>query len=72
MVAAVLRETLIAKTLRVSRVEGPAGDGQAAARALDVALLSVGHTCSRELLEHLFGLHPAAVCACCCRCASTS
>ena len=61
MVATVLRETLIAKTLRVPRVEGPPGDGHAAARALDVALLSVGFTCSRELLEHLFGLHPAAV-----------
>ncbi len=54
-----LRQALIAKTLRVPAVEGPAGDGAAVARQFDVALLSVGFKGSRELLEHLSGLHPA-------------
>jgi hypothetical protein len=54
-----LREALIAKTLRVPAADGARGDGAAAARQLDVALLSVGFKCSRELLEHLSGRHPA-------------
>jgi len=53
-----LREALIAKTLRVARSDGAAGDGAAAARQLDVALMSVGFKASRELLDHLSGLHP--------------
>ena len=56
-----LRQAVIAKTLRVPAVEGAAGDGAAVARQFDVALLSVGFKASRELLEHLSGLHPAAV-----------
>ena len=56
-----LREALIAKTLRVPAADGASGDGAAAARQLDVALLSVGFKCSRELLEHLSGRHPAVV-----------
>lgn len=54
-----IREAVIAKTLRVPRVEGDRGDGAAAARQVDVALLSAGFTCSRELLEHLSRAHPA-------------
>ena len=53
-----LRSALIAKTLRVPAIDGPAGDGGTVARRLDVALLSVGFKCSRELLDHLSGLHP--------------
>ena len=56
-----LREVLIARTLRVPTSEGMSGPGAAAARQLDAALLTVGFTCSRGLLEHLSGLHPAAV-----------
>src|SRR4051812_38399394 len=56
-----VREQLIARTLRVPRVEGQAGDGHAVTRQLDVALLSAGFTCSRALLDHLFALHPAVV-----------
>lgn len=56
-----LREALIAKTLRVPRVDGTAGDGDAAARQVDVALVSVGFKCSRALLEHFSGLHPSVV-----------
>ena len=54
-----LRQAVIAKTLRVPAAEGPAGDGATVARQFDVALLSVGFKGSRELLEHLSGLHPA-------------
>lgn len=43
------------------RLEGAAGDGSAAARQLDVALMSVGFKASRELLDHLSGFHPVAV-----------
>lgn len=56
-----LRRALIAKTLRVPVVEGAAGDGAATARRLDIALMSVGFKCSRELLEHLSALHPVVV-----------
>jgi hypothetical protein len=55
-----LRQAVIARTLRVPAVEGPAGDGAVVARQFDVALLSVGFKASRELLEHLSGLHPVA------------
>ena len=53
-----LRQALIAKTLRVPALTGPAGDASAVARQLDVALLSVGFKCSRELLVHLAAQHP--------------
>ena len=43
-----VRQALIAKTLRVPAAEGPAGDGGAVARGLDVALLSAGFKCSRS------------------------
>lgn len=56
-----LREALIAKTLRVPRLGGATGDGTAAARQLDVALMSVGFKASRDLLDHLAGFHPVAV-----------
>ena len=52
---------MIAKTLRVPRLEGAAGEGTAAARQLDVALVSVGFKASRDLLDHLSGFHPVAV-----------
>lgn len=52
-----LETLIIRKTLRVPAVDGPAGDGAAVARQLDAALLSVGFKASRELLEHVGGLH---------------
>ncbi|HEU5332652.1 MAG TPA: TerD family protein [Actinocrinis sp.] len=52
---------IIRRTLRVPAPSGPAGDGAAAARQFDAALLSVGFKASRELLEHLAALDPGAV-----------
>lgn len=52
---------LIQKTLRVPAVTGPAGDGAAAARQFDAALLSVGFKASGKLLEHLSALDPGTV-----------
>lgn len=52
---------IIQKTLRVPAPTGPAGDGAAAARQFDAALLSVGFKASRELMAHLSALEPAAV-----------
>lgn len=49
---------IIRKTLRVPAVTGPAGDGAPVARQLDAALLGVGFTASRQLLEHVSGLEP--------------
>jgi len=54
-----VRDALIARTLRVPVVAGDSGDAAAAVRQLDVALMSVGFKCSKELLEHLSGFHPA-------------
>ena len=54
-----IRAALIARTRRVPAVEGAPGDGNAVARQLDVALLSVGFKCSGELLAHLSRQHPA-------------
>lgn len=54
-------DALIAKTLRVPAIDGAPGDGAAVARQVDVALMSVGFKCSRELLEHLSGFHPTVV-----------
>lgn len=53
-------EVLIRRTLRVPRVEGPAGDGSAVVRQLDAVLTGVGFVASRELLAHLDGLEPGA------------
>jgi hypothetical protein len=47
--------TVIRRTLRVPTSSGAAGDGRAAARQLDAALLKVGFKASRELLEHVAG-----------------
>jgi hypothetical protein len=54
-----IRDAVIAKTLRVPTVDAERGDGAAVARQIDIALMSVGFKCSRELLEHLSGTHPA-------------
>jgi stress response protein SCP2 len=54
-----IRGAVIAKTLRVPMIDGDRGDGAAVARQLDVALVSAGFKCSRELLEHLSQAHPA-------------
>jgi hypothetical protein len=52
-------KTIIQKTLRVPASAGAAGDGTAVARQLDAALLDVGFTASRGLLDHIGGLAPA-------------
>ena len=51
-------KTIIQKTLRVPASAGAAGDGTAVARQLDAALLDVGFTASRGLLDHIGGLAP--------------
>ncbi|MEY9212818.1 TerD family protein [Thermobifida halotolerans] len=56
-----LTTQIIRTTLRVPAPEGEPGDGAAAARQLDAALLRIGFKCSRELLEHLSGLRPETV-----------
>jgi hypothetical protein len=52
---------IIQKTLRIPAVSGPAGDGAAAARQFDAALLSVGFKASRGLMEQLSALSPEVV-----------
>ncbi|HEV2637896.1 MAG TPA: TerD family protein [Actinocrinis sp.] len=53
---------IIGRTLRVPRIEGPAGDGAGAARQADAVLLSVGFKAAGPLLGHLSGLdHGTAV-----------
>ncbi len=52
----VIEKLIIQKTLRVPASAGPAGDGTAVARQLDAALLDVGFSASRELLEHVGAL----------------
>ncbi|GAB3939684.1 hypothetical protein [Micromonospora vulcania] len=54
-----LEKLIIQKTLRVPAGTGPAGDGTPVARQLDVALLDVGFSASRALLEHIGTLAPA-------------
>jgi hypothetical protein len=49
---------IIQKTLRVPASTGVAGDGTRVARQLDAALLDVGFSASRELLEHVGALAP--------------
>ncbi|MYV52290.1 TerD family protein [Streptomyces sp. SID3212] len=51
-----LESLVIRHTHRLSLPEGPAGEGAAAARQLDVALASVGFKLSGELLGRLSGL----------------
>jgi len=54
----VLEKLIIQKTLRVPASTGAAGDGTAVARQLDAALLDVGFSASRALLEHVGSLAP--------------
>ncbi|MEV4510032.1 hypothetical protein AB0K00_13840 [Dactylosporangium sp. NPDC049525] len=54
-----LEQLIIQKTLRVPASTGPAGDGTPVARQLDAALLDVGFSASRALLEHVGALAPA-------------
>jgi hypothetical protein len=51
-----LEKLIIQKTLRVPASTGAAGDGAPVARQLDAALLDVGFSASRALLEHIGGL----------------
>ncbi|GIF63397.1 hypothetical protein Ais01nite_14320 [Asanoa ishikariensis] len=51
-----LEKLIIAKTLRVPASGGEAGDGTPVARQLDAALLDVGFSASRALLEHIGAL----------------
>ena len=55
----VLEKLIIRKSLRVPASTGTPGDGAAVARQLDAALLDVGFSASRELLEHIGALAPA-------------
>ena len=52
---------MIRKTMRVPARDAAPGDGTAMARRLDAALLSVGFTLSKDLLEHLSQRDPQAV-----------
>ncbi|MBO4206016.1 hypothetical protein [Micromonospora echinofusca] len=54
-----LEKLIIQRTLRVPASTGTAGDGTAVARQLDAALLGVGFSASRALLEHIGTLAPA-------------
>lgn len=54
-----LEKLIIQKTLRVPASTGAAGDGTPVARQLDAALLDVGFSASRDLLEHVGALAPA-------------
>jgi hypothetical protein len=56
-----LEDLVISKTFRVPAPAGPAGDGSAAARQLDVVLMSAGFKCSADLLTHLSGLDTGTV-----------
>ncbi|MET0495980.1 MAG: hypothetical protein ABW000_22860 [Actinoplanes sp.] len=53
-----LERLIIQKTLRVPVSTGAAGDGTPVARQLDAALLDVGFSASRALLDHIGGLAP--------------
>jgi len=55
----VLEKLIIQKTLRVPASTGAVGDGTPVARQLDAALLDVGFSASRALLEHIGALAPA-------------
>ncbi|MEV4763281.1 hypothetical protein AB0J89_11655 [Micromonospora chokoriensis] len=54
-----LDKLIIQKTLRVPASAGAAGDSTVVARQLDVALLDVGFSASRALLEHIGALASA-------------
>ena len=54
-----LEKLIIQKTLRVPAAAGVAGDGTPVARQLDAALLDVGFSASRALLDHVGALAPA-------------
>ncbi|MCI4066873.1 hypothetical protein MRQ36_31655 [Micromonospora sp. R77] len=54
-----LEKLIIQRTLRVPAGTGAAGDGTRVARQLDAALLDVGFSASRALLEHIGTLAPA-------------
>lgn len=56
-----LASVVLRHTHRLPAPEGSAGDGAAAARQFDAALLSVGFKLSADLLAHLSGLSRAAV-----------
>lgn len=56
-----LASLVIRHTHRLPAPEGSAGDGAAAARQFDAALMGVGFKLSAELLERLSGLSGAAV-----------
>ncbi|MFB9235501.1 hypothetical protein ACFFWC_08115 [Plantactinospora siamensis] len=53
-----LEKLIVQKTLRVPASTGEAGDGTLVARQLDAALLDVGFSASRALLEHVGALAP--------------
>ena len=53
-----LDKLIIQKTLRVPAGSGAAGDGTPVARQLDAALLAVGFSASRALLDHVGSLAP--------------
>ncbi|MEV4772915.1 hypothetical protein [Micromonospora humida] len=53
-----IEKLIIQKTLRVPASTAGPGDGTPVARQLDAALLGVGFSASRALLEHLGGLAP--------------
>ncbi len=53
--------TEIVKRRRVPQISGAMGDGTIITRQLDVALMKAGFKLSKELLEHLNGLHPLEV-----------
>ncbi|MEU4567329.1 hypothetical protein [Micromonospora sp. NPDC023956] len=53
-----LEKLIIQRTLRVPVSTGAAGDGTPVARQLDAALLDVGFSASRALLEHVGALAP--------------
>ncbi|OWV05623.1 hypothetical protein B5D80_17665 [Micromonospora wenchangensis] len=54
-----IEKLIIQKTLRVPASTAAAGDGTTVARQLDAALLDVGFSASRALLEHVGALAPA-------------
>ena len=56
-----LESLVISKTFRVPVPEGPAGNGESAARQLDVVLMQAGFKCSRELLARLSALDAGVV-----------
>ncbi|MER7701309.1 hypothetical protein ABTX81_00195 [Kitasatospora sp. NPDC097605] len=56
-----LESLVVRHTLRLPTPDGPAGNGEAAARQFDTALMSVGFKLSAESLERLSGLSPQTV-----------